>query len=330
MTATKHYATHLGPHSIEAEEALYSEVPNRRAIMTTKQSSIVKMHPAFTKTNAFFVRLYLASGETASLFQSDLKMLGYAGYSEELYRIELLGQAIRFSRTPIPVNIRKDGEYWKITSIQPRTNERPDQPPPPFKATAVRETAIRQAKNALTAFDEGAVVWDTETTGTDPVADEIIQFGYVTQNKAPRNVTFRPSEDILDVMDTSSAAAVHGIKAADLKDCPTFSRTTGRLLNLLSAKAWIGYNIPFDATFLNYKFWQLGSIPPVATAMFDVMALSAMYMNTWDSDKERFAPPKLTDIAAHFGYRFDAHNAANDAAATLYVLRNIATGGNQP
>jgi len=96
--------------------------------MTTKQSSIVKMHPAFTKTNAFFVRLYLASGETASLFQSDLKMLGYAGYSEELYRIELLGQAIRFSRTPIPVNIRKDGEYWKITSIQPRTNERPDQP----------------------------------------------------------------------------------------------------------------------------------------------------------------------------------------------------------
>lgn len=297
--------------------------------MTTKPSGIVKMQPAFTKTNAFFVRLYLASGETASLFQSDLKMLGYAGYSEELYRIELLGQAIRFSRTPIPVNIRKDGEYWKITSIQPRTNERPDQPPPPFKATAVRETAIRQAKNALTAFDEGAVVWDTETTGTDPVADEIIQFGYVTQNKAPRNVTFRPSEDILDVMDTSSAAAVHGIKAADLKDCPTFGSSTGRLVNTLSAKAWIGYNLSFDASFLTYKFWQLGLTAPVATAMFDVMNIAAVYMNRWDSDKEMFISPKLADVADHFGYAFDAHNAANDANATLHILRKIAAGGNQ-
>lgn len=294
--------------------------------MTTKQSSIVKLQPAFTRTNTFFIRCYLSSGETASVFKTSI--LISAGYQAEVALIEL-GNVIRFTKTPIPVRIQKDGEYWKIVQITERTNQRPDQTPPAFNATALRETAIRQARIALVAFDEGAVVWDTETTGLDYVTDEVIQFGYITQNKAPRNITFRPPDDVLSTMDTSRATAVHGIKAETLKECPTFSDSTGRLTSILSAKAWIGYNLPFDATFLTYKFWQLGITAPVPTAMFDVMTIAAMYFNKWDSDKEMFISPKLSEIADHFGYTFDAHNAANDANATLHVLRKIAAGGNQ-
>jgi len=51
--------------------------------------------------------------------------------------------------------------------------------------------------------------------------------------------------------------------------------------------------------------------------------MSGMYMNTLHSDKEMFISPKLINIADHFGYDLDAHNAANDA---LYVLNCIAEG----
>jgi DNA polymerase III epsilon subunit-like protein len=178
-------------------------------------------------------------------------------------------------------------------------------------------------------------VIDTETTGLGDDA-EVCQIAVVDNNgRTVLDTYVRPVAPI-----PAEATHVHGItnemveKAPgwaeihvflgdDLKECSPFGNSTAHLFSLLNAKAWIGYNLPFDATFLSYKFWQLHLIPPVPTAIFDVMQMSAMYMNTWDSDKEMFISPKLINIADHFGYDLDAHNAANDA---LYVLNCIAEG----
>ena len=67
---------------------------------------------------------------------------------------------------------------------------------------------------------ENIIVFDTETTGTDPQEDQVIEIA-IQSGLGPdaemETQRFKPSVPI-----KPAAQAVHGISIEDLKDCPPF------------------------------------------------------------------------------------------------------------
>jgi len=103
------------------------------------------------------------------------------------------------------------------------------------------------------------IVLDTETTGLN-VDDghRIIEVGCV--ELVSRKLTgnhfhhyIYPEREV-----EAGAMAVHGITNAFLKDKPTFDKIAKDLLDFISGAELIIHNAPFDLSFLNHEFKQLG------------------------------------------------------------------------
>src|SRR5690349_21225889 len=101
---------------------------------------------------------------------------------------------------------------------------------------------------AAPAGDDGVIVFDVETTGTDKRHDQVIelcvQYGLDQDGSLLRHRTwrFRPSVPI-----HPGAQAVHGISMADLEDCPPFAACADEIAQVFAeARVIVGYNLAFD------------------------------------------------------------------------------------
>lgn len=55
----------------------------------------------------------------------------------------------------------------------------------------------------------------------------------------------------------------------------------------------------------------------------DVMLKYAEIIGEWDHNHDRWKRHKLINCAENYGYEFDAHDALEDARATLYCFRKM-------
>ncbi len=163
--------------------------------------------------------------------------------------------------------------------------------------------------------DGGVVVFDTETTGTDPQADQIIeltlQFG-LDASASARTWRFRPDRPI-----APGAQRVHGISMEDLADAPRFVDKADEVAALLdAAEVWVGYNLRFDLDIVQAEL-QRARKPQLS---LDGRVLVDPY-RLW----QRMEPRSLMDAHKRFvGGEFDgAHGAAADVAATGRVLAGM-------
>ena len=160
--------------------------------------------------------------------------------------------------------------------------------------------------------DKGILVLDTETTGTDPDRDQIIelsaQYG-LAEGSPAESWRIKPTVPI-----HPEAQALHGISMDDLVDCKGFAEYAEPIRRSLEqATILVGYNLRFDLDMIEAELRRLNARPlDLATKiLIDPYRL-------W----KQCEPRTLQGAHRRFvGRGFDgAHSATSDTAATARVL----------
>jgi DNA polymerase-3 subunit epsilon len=161
------------------------------------------------------------------------------------------------------------------------------------------------------------VIFDCETTGTDRVADQIIELCVQRglDHMAPGAVTtwrIKPAVAI-----HPGAQAVHGISMAELEGCPAFGELAGAIAEVFAdSDVIVGYNLAFDIEMLQAEYARIERPPPDFTTKQIVDAF-----RLWQQ-----CEPRSLQHAHHrfVGNRFEAaHSASADVAATGRVLAGM-------
>ena len=106
------------------------------------------------------------------------------------------------------------------------------------------------------------IVFDTETTGLDPLGgDRIVEIGCVEMiNHIPTGRTFHvyinPERDM-----PQGAFAVHGLSSEFLADKPLFAAVADDFLAFIGDARLVAHNAAFDIGFLNAELGRLGHPP---------------------------------------------------------------------
>jgi len=103
------------------------------------------------------------------------------------------------------------------------------------------------------------IVWDTETTGFDPLAgDRIVEIGAVELNQhLPTGRVYHqyinPERDM-----PAGAFEVHGLSIGFLKDFPTFRDIASEFIDFVGDATLIAHNAKFDMKFINAELKKAG------------------------------------------------------------------------
>ena len=164
----------------------------------------------------------------------------------------------------------------------------------------------------LIALDRPVVFFDTETTGTNPRVDRIVEIACVKIHPDGRR------ESLVRRLDPGmpiprGATAVHGISDRDVAGCPTFEELAPEILQFLDGCDLGGYNIAgFDLPVLRSELWRSG------------LELDLSTRRILDAQRIFFAyePRHLTAAARFYCGRehAGAHGALADAEMTVDVL----------
>ena len=117
------------------------------------------------------------------------------------------------------------------------------------------------------------IVLDTETTGTDPAGDRIVEIGCVELlNHIPTGRTYHvyinPQRPV-----SAGALAVHGLSDEFLSDKPVFAAIADEFAAFIADARLVIHNAAFDVGFLNAEFARTGH---KAIAMADVVDTLSM------------------------------------------------------
>ena len=171
-------------------------------------------------------------------------------------------------------------------------------------------------------YKERFAVIDFETTGLNynfrnPPMDEILSVAIIDQDG---NKLLHTYCDTVNIKTWYEAQRIHGISPRDVRGLPTFAEIMPEVIKILSSYDYvISYNIPFERSFLeSYARVYTPTDFSVSKIRWgdDPMQMFMDYM-----DSNRFY--KLQQAAETFGYRYKAHNALEDAKATLYVYNAL-------
>ena len=169
-----------------------------------------------------------------------------------------------------------------------------------------------------------SVLFDTETTGLDPLTgDRVIEVAALELiNDLPTGQHFHalidPQRDI-----PSDATRIHGIANAHISGKPLFEAVAADLLAFFGEGKLVAHNAPFDFGFLNAEFARLGLPSLPRERMVDTLILA----------KQRFPgmPNSLDALCRRFDIDLSArttHNALLDCKLLADVYVEL-TGGRQ-
>lgn len=202
------------------------------------------------------------------------------------------------------------------------------EPVPPARPVAPRLEVTDELPGTIARRDEvpapaGYAVFDCETTGTDPAADEIVSLALVRLDadgvETARFTTLvRPGRAI-----PAAATAVHGIADEDVADAPRLDQVAGELLALLDDAVFVAHHVAFDLPMLRHGLERVGiDYTPAATAC----TLESFRLLEPRADNHR-----LESLCAVHGIELDgAHEALGDVLATAALLRLILGAGLAP
>lgn len=164
---------------------------------------------------------------------------------------------------------------------------------------------------------------DCETTGLEAGKDKIVEVGVVVfrAGDVRRRYSWLVSPGFPIPQE---ATAVHGIKDEDVEGAPTFDQVAAEVLDAVTlADVLVGYNWPFDASFLEAELgdaWRKETrgkttIDPLVVVRFKGVG------KYW-SGKGRH---RLEAVAKRLGVRAsgDAHRVEADCEMTLLVLDKL-------
>jgi DNA polymerase-3 subunit epsilon len=166
------------------------------------------------------------------------------------------------------------------------------------------------------------LILDTETTGLDPQADDVIELGMVLFEYAPATGRIYHIVDTFDQLQDPGRPLPAEITALTHI---TDEMVRGRHIDAAAvevfvarAKLVIAHNAAFDRPFVERQ-WKVFEIKPWADSMSQV--------HWYD---EGVATQKQELIALCLGFFYEAHRASNDCLALLHILSNTLPNSGQP
>jgi len=166
-------------------------------------------------------------------------------------------------------------------------------------------------------------VVDVETTGTSVEADEIVSLAVLRLDADGGELDrfaslVRPAGPI-----PAEATAVHGIDDASVRGAPTFAELAPELLALLEGAVFVAHNADFDLPLVQHAFARAGApyLPSGVACTLDAFRLL--------EPTER--SHRLESVCERHGVELDdAHDARDDALATVELLRLLLGEGIAP
>ncbi len=155
------------------------------------------------------------------------------------------------------------------------------------------------------------VFLDTETTGLYPPRDKIVEIAIIDGNgETLLNTLVNPERDIPRVV-----INIHGIDNEMVKGSPTIEDLEPQLIEILSCKKLIAYNLNFDIRFLPMRV-----VDSIKEKYCCMLRFAPVY-GEWNSSHGNFKWKSLSTAANHVGYRWegDAHRALADTLACRAV-----------
>lgn len=167
------------------------------------------------------------------------------------------------------------------------------------------------------------IVYDVETTGTSPYADEILSLCIMDlQGKVLFEELFKP----VRITEWPEAEEINGISPESVQDKKPFSAYRDEIQDIFNAAniliTYNGHN--FDDILLG----EAGIIFPPAVR-FDVMTKFAWLLHCWDRKHKDWKWFSLVKCASHYGYEFTGHVAREDAKATLFCYKKMINGADE-
>ena len=170
----------------------------------------------------------------------------------------------------------------------------------------------------LNTSPEKIIVFDTETTGLNPYGnDEILQLAIINGNGGELFSSYiKP-----DLRKTwAKAAEVNGITPRMVKDSPHFEDVEEQVQEIFNnADLIVGYNVEFDLRFIEASGIKLKK----KVNIFDVMREYAVVRGVQDNYYGDYKWCKLEQCARAYKYKFNAHDALEDAKATLHCYKSL-------
>jgi DNA polymerase-3 subunit epsilon len=167
------------------------------------------------------------------------------------------------------------------------------------------------------------IVLDTETTGTDPAGDRIVEIGCVELlNYIPTGRTYHVYINPQRPM-SQGAFAVHGLSDSFLADKPIFSAIAPDFMDFVQDARLVIHNAAFDVGFLNAEFGRCGH-PTLHSGR-------AACTLTMARRKHPGAPASLDALCSRYGIdnsRRTKHGALLDAEILAEVYIEL-IGGRQ-
>lgn len=174
------------------------------------------------------------------------------------------------------------------------------------------ETKRTHKGKSLVLFPEDYTVVDIETTGFDPMFDEIIEVAgikYRGRNEVGRFQSLvKPDDGIPDYI-----TALTGITNEMVADAPGIEDVLPRFLEFIGEDIVVGHNVHFDVNFI-YDYAEDFELKPFSNDLVDTLRLSRRLYPELQSHK-------LSALAAHFGVEPDGeHRALADCVTTQKCL----------
>ncbi len=167
------------------------------------------------------------------------------------------------------------------------------------------------------------IVLDTETTGTDPAGDRIVEIGCVELlNHIPTGRTFHVYVNPQRPM-SQGALAVHGLSDGFLADKPVFAAIAPEFMGFVRDARLVIHNAAFDIGFLNAELGRCGH------PAFDLNKAACTL--TLARRKHPSAPNSLDALCSRYGIdnsRRTKHGALLDAEILAEVYIEL-IGGKQ-
>jgi ATP-dependent DNA helicase DinG len=184
---------------------------------------------------------------------------------------------------------------------------------------AERYALLREASAAVLGLDDATAetaFLDVETTGFDPVRDDVIEIAVLVA-RGPEilvrhSTLVDPGRPI-----PREATQLTGIDAAAVAGAPCIATAIAEVLGVVGDRDIVAHNASFDRAFVLEAAGRIGRRVP--GAWLDSLQLSRIAL-------PRLRSHRLRDLAEAFGLPAAAHRAADDTEALFHVWR-IALAG---
>lgn len=166
-------------------------------------------------------------------------------------------------------------------------------------------------------------VVDTETTGLSPTLRHRVAEIAVVLVDAQGHVEHEwctlvnPDRDL-------GPQHIHGIRAADVLDAPSFAELAGPLLTMLAGRTLVAHNLAFDLTFLDAEYDRLGVPFPLTRELgLCTMSLASTFLPGAGRSLRECCTAAQIPLTGW-------HSAMSDAQAAAGLLRHYITVASRP